>query len=150
MLSLPMMHFSLLPSETSFAQPHPQGTKAFKLYHLNLKVKETTLCAIAKATIDFVSATMKKAKQIAFNMFMLMDRLVIVTSQSSGSSFARHRNLQSCRLKSLPMQHWSSLLAHALLLHALEPTWTPLMLLLCAHLHHQHLHHNNLGLGLQI
>lgn len=35
-----------------------------KAYHLNMKVKEQTLCANAKAkaTIDFAAATMKNAK----------------------------------------------------------------------------------------
>jgi hypothetical protein len=71
-----------LPSESAPAPApiRPQGSKSSKADHLNLRVKDQALRANAKATIDFVAATLKKAEQIAqqntFSLFTLEDRLI--------------------------------------------------------------------------
>ena len=51
-------------AESPPAQIRPQGVKLSKVDHLYIKGKEQTLCANAKATIDFVAATLKKCRGI--------------------------------------------------------------------------------------
>jgi hypothetical protein len=69
-----------LPTESAPAQIRPQGAKSSKAEHLKSKVKEQALRAHAKATTNFVVATLKKAEKIAqqnaFSLFTLEDRLI--------------------------------------------------------------------------
>jgi hypothetical protein len=53
------------PTDSSPAQIRPQRGKSSKTDHLNMKVKEQTLRANAKAMIDFAAATLKKSEKIA-------------------------------------------------------------------------------------
>ena len=55
----------ILPTDSSPAQIRPQRAKSSKTDHLNMKVKEQTLRANAKAMIDFAAATLKKSEKIA-------------------------------------------------------------------------------------
>lgn len=69
-----------ISTESPPAQIWLQGAKSSKADHLHSKGKEQALRANAKATIDFVVATLKKAKQIAqqntFSLFTLEDKLI--------------------------------------------------------------------------
>ena len=67
-----------LPTKSALARIRPQGAKSSKTEHLNSKVKEHALRANAKATTNFVAATLKKAEHIAQqnSLFTLEDKLI--------------------------------------------------------------------------
>ena len=93
-------------AESPPAQIRPQGAKSSKVDHLHIKGKEQISHANAKATINFVAATLKKVKQIAqqntFSLFTLEDKNITCDLARQWLHLRKTQSVQSSRSRLLP------------------------------------------------